>query len=294
MKILVTGITGFVGRHLAECWKDRSDIELFGTGRSSDRNSYLPATVGYLPLEITNKEAVINVVSSLKPDLVIHSAAMSKPNDCELEKDKCLDVNVNATKYVVDACKNANARLIFMSSDMVFGDNGPYKEEDEFCPVNYYGESKVLAEQLVAASGLDYAIVRTVLVYGSKLAGQNGTFLHWVYNNIFQGKTIRVFTDQHRTACYVNDLCAGIDALVRTGQQGVYHICGKETFTPFEIARTVARFHGLSEDLVQPVTNVEMPEVALRPRRSTLNVEKAESLLGYRATPLSEALKASF
>lgn len=290
MKILVTGITGFVGRHLAEFWKNNDDITLYGTARNLQRNEHLPAWVNYLPLEITNQQEVLDLITDLQPDIVIHSAAMSKPNDCELQKEHCFDINVNATRYVVEACKRIHARLIFMSSDMVYGNEGPYTENDATCPVNYYGESKVLAEKLVEASGLDYAIIRTVLVYGAKLAGQQGTFLHWVLGNISQQKTIRVFTDQYRTACFVNDLCAGIDALARTGLQGIFHICGQETFTPFEIARTVARFHGLDEELVQPVTSAEMPEVALRPKRSTLSIEKAESLLGYRPTPLGKAL----
>lgn len=294
MKILVTGITGYVGRHLAGFWKSRTDITLYGTGRNTDRNEHLPVSVNYLPLEITNRQSVAGLINQIAPDIVIHSAAMSKPNDCEIEKDKCYEINVSATEYVVKACQQINARLIFMSSDMVFGNSGPYIETDATCPVNYYGESKVAAEKIVQASGLDYAIVRTVLVYGAKLPGQQGTFLHWVLGNISQQKTIRIFTDQYRTACFVNDLFAGIDALVSTGEQGLFHICGKETFTPFEIARAVAKYHDLNEEFVQPVTSAEMPEVAIRPKRSTLSIEKAESVLGYKATPLSEAIKASF
>ncbi len=293
-KILITGGTGFIGRHLSEFWKNRTDLELTATGRRGDGGLYLPVSVHYKAIELTDKNAVFAFINELLPATVIHSAAMSRPNDCELDKKSCHEINVNATGYLVEACKLTGSELIFMSTDMVFGDDGPYTEEDKPCPVNYYGETKVMAEEIIRASGLNYAIVRTVLVYGKKLAGQQNTFLHWVYDNIKAGKTIRVFTDQHRTACFVNDLCNGIDALVQTGAQGIFHLCGSETFTPFEIAKAVARYHGFDEELVQPVTNAEMKETARRPKNCTLNIDKAKGVLGYSTTSLQDALKIIF
>ena len=294
MKVLMTGITGFIGRHLAEMWKERADIALTGIARTAPAAGLLPAGLVFMQADITDAAAVESAIAAVQPDVVIHSAAMSKPNDCELQRELCFEINVAATQHVVDACKKHACRLVFMSTDMVFGDAGGYKEDDTVCPVNYYGESKVLAEQIVAASGLDYAIVRTVLVYGSKLPGQNGTFLQWVHGNISQQNIIRVFTDQQRTTTYVHDLCRGIELIIDQKASGIFHICGAEVFTPFEIAQAVAEYCGFDEKLILPITSEDMQEAARRPAASTLNIDKAKAILGYEPTPLSVAVQHIF
>ncbi len=294
MRILITGITGFVGRHLAERWKANNSLQVAGTGRSFNRQAHLPENIAYLPLEITNETDVHALITSYTPDIVVHSAAMSKPNDCELQQQLCYDVNVNATRYVIDACKKNGSKLIFMSTDFVFGDDGPYSEDDAYSPVNYYGQSKVFAEEIVRSSNIEYAVVRTVLVYGKQLEGLNPTFPQWVKGQLEKGNSIRVFTDQYRTATFVNDLTSGIDSIVAGNATGIFHFCGSETFTPFDIATKVASHFGFDTKLILPVTRGDFAEAARRPIKSTLAIEKAKRELLYSPTPLADALPLIF
>ena len=294
MKIFITGITGFIGRHLCELWKNDPGIELLGCARAEMRSAELPASVSYYVLDITKQHAVEALLEILQPDVVIHSAAMSRPNDCELEKPSAYAINVLATEYLVNACRRIHTRLVFISSDMVFGDNGPYSEEDATCPVNYYGETKVAAEQIVVNAGIDYAVVRTVLVYGKKLPGLKNSFLQWVYGQISRQQTIRVFTDQFRTATYVIDLCRGIDALVKSKERGIFHLCGDMVYTPYELANLVADFHQIDRQLIQPITNADMQEAAVRPKNCTLKIDKAKKGLGYQTTAMQIALQEIF
>ena len=290
MRILITGVSGFVGRHLVNRLLQQNEFVVAGTGRAAIRPEHLPAPVQYLPLDLLNPVAVLDVVAAFQPDIVIHSAAMSKPNDCEEQQTLCYAVNVQATQHVIDACTAINCRLLFMSTDFVFGDNGPFTEDDAYNAVNYYGQSKVLAEGLVKNSGLLWSIVRTVLVYGPQLPGLNPTFPQWVWRNLQEGKTIRVFTDQYRTATYVADLTEGIVSIIEQKANGVYHLCGEETFTPFDIAQLVAAHGSFDAKLVQPVTRAEFAEPARRPIRSTLHIAKAKSELGYAPRSLSQVL----
>jgi len=292
LKILITGGTGFIGRHLAALWQDAVH-EIVVVARNIDA-SLFHTNVGCIEADITDANDIQAAIIFARPDVVIHSAAMSKPNDCELQRELCYTTNVQATQHVIDACKAVGAKLIFMSTDFVFGHYGPYTETDAYCPVNYYGESKMMAEKLVAASGLQYAIVRTVMVYGEKLQGQNNTFLHWVKDNLEQQKPIRVFTDQYRSVTYVNDLCRGIESIIDKGFQGIVHLCGKEIYTPFELALQVANYFGFDKNLVLPVTKESFPEAAMRPENSVLSIDKANGELGYATTPLAAALPQIF
>jgi len=245
-------------------------------------------------LDWNNERAVTNTLNIFQPDVFIHSAAMSKPNDCEVQQTLCYDVNVNATRYITHACKDIGCRLIFMSTDFVFGDDGPYSEADAYSPVNYYGQSKVYAEELVMKSSLHWSIVRTVLVYGKQLAGLHSTFPHWVKCQLESGNTIKVFTDQFRNATYVHDLMKGIDAIIQQNATGIFHICGEETFTPFAIAQKVAEHFSFDTGLIQPVTRADFAEAARRPIRSTLLIAKAKSELGYQPNSLVEVLPLIF
>jgi dTDP-4-dehydrorhamnose reductase len=290
MRILITGVTGFVGRNLAYYWLYQTDLMIVGTGRSLERPAHLPEAIHYIPLQLTDAVAVMQAIAAFKPDVVIHSAAMSKPNDCEVEQQLCYEVNVNATRYVVEACRQTGSRLVYMSTDFVFGDHGPFAEDDNYDPVNYYGHSKVLAEAIVKESELDWSIVRTVLVYGKQLPGLSPTFPQWVKLNLDQGKSIRVFTDQYRTPTYVPDLVNGINAIVKQEAAGIFHLCGAETFTPFDIAQRIVSHFGLNASLVQPVTRLEFAEKARRPIRSTLHIHKAASELGFVPRSLADVL----
>jgi len=292
MNILITGGTGFIGRHLLELWKNaphQITIVARTTGPSlfSDK-------VRCIAADITNAAEILAAITLVKPEVVIHSAAMSKPNDCELQKELCHKVNVQGTHYVMEACKSIGAKLIFTSTDFVFGHYGPYTEAHDYCPVNYYGESKVLAEKLVIASGLPYAVVRTVMVYGKKLQGQNNTFLHWVKENLQQQKAIKVFTDQYRSVTFVNDLCSGIESIISKCFVGIVHLCGAEVFTPFQLAVAVADYFNFDKSLLLPVTKETFPEMAVRPQNSVLIIDKAMHQLNYRATRLKNALPQIF
>ena len=292
MKIFITGGTGFIGRHLIELLQHTAH-EITIVARTIDP-SLFSENINCISIDITNETAIKTAIVLAEPDVVFHAAAMSKPNDCEMQKELCNLINVQSTQHIIDGCKTIGAKLVFMSTDFVFGHNGPYKETDNYCPVNYYGESKVLAEKLVLNSGLHYAIVRTVMVYGKKLSGQNNTFLHWVKDNLQQQKSIKVFTDQYRSVTYVNDLCKGIESIIYKRFQGIVHLCGETIFTPFKLAQDVADYFGFNKNLVLPVTKNSFPEVAVRPQNSVMKIDKARQQLDYAVTPLHTVLPQIF
>ncbi len=292
MKIIVTGSNGFLGRHLSLSLAGKG-FEVHALSRGESRFSPVK-NICYHSLELTDVRTVTQIIRDLMPDAIVHTAALSKPDECNADSEKCLAYNVEATRYLADAAKNTNSHFVYISTDFIFGEDGPHSEDDEPGPLNFYGESKLRAEQLLQQSVLDHCIVRPVFIYGKCLEGMRPSFLHWVKNNLEQGKAIKVVTDQQRTPTYVGDLCAGITQIIEHRTRGVYHLAGKNIVSPYEMALTVAKTLGLNSALIQPVTSDTFPEPVRRAKRSGLKISKAIRELGYAPIDFEEGVRLSF
>src|SRR5690606_38796644 len=154
-------------------------------------------------------------------------------------------------------------------TDFVFdGKEGPYKEDDVPAPVNYYGESKLAAEEIIQQGNAHWAIVRTVLVYGNILAGTRSNVVTWVKDNLEQWKNIKVVDDQVRTPTYVEDLSKSILLIIQHNAEGIYHISGKEVLTPYQMAVQVADYFSLDKSLMEKVNAATFSQPARRPLKT--------------------------
>jgi dTDP-4-dehydrorhamnose reductase len=292
MKVLVTGANGFLGQHLCMHLANHGFIVL-ATGRGVRK--LLPnVVVQYQPIELTSKADVVATITTLKPNVIVHTAAMSKPDECDVNRSACLLNNVEATKHVLEAASLIGASVIYTSTDFVFGEGGPHSEEDEPAPLNFYGQSKLLAEELVMKAGSQHAIMRPVFIYGKAWEGMRPTFLHWVKHNLEQGKPIKVVNDQFRTPTHVQDLCKGLEAMIRKQATGIYHLAGREILTPYQMAITVAKVLELNDSLIESVTAETFAEPVKRAKKSGLAIDKAAKELGYQRRSFEEGVKETF
>ncbi|MFT6972217.1 MAG: dTDP-4-dehydrorhamnose reductase, partial [Roseivirga sp.] len=197
MKILITGANGLLGQKLVSLIINGAEHELIATARGANRLPFDERKYAYDSLDITNESQVKSAIAQHKPDVVIHTAAMTNVDQCETEKEECWDLNVNAVQYIVDACEVNNTFLVHLSTDFIFdGESGPYSEEAEANPISYYGESKLASEQIITQSKLDWSIVRTVLVYGIAHDMSRTNIILWVKKSLEEGKEIKVVDDQ--------------------------------------------------------------------------------------------------
>lgn len=246
-------------------------------------------------LDITDEENVNQVLTSFQPDSIIHCAAMTQVDECEAQKSTCYKTNVEGTLHLINAALEINARFCYVSTDFVFnGENGPYKETDLTSPVNYYGQTKELAEMHVMNSGLHWSIIRTILLYGKKGPIQRSSFIHWVCENLQAHRPIKVVQDQIRTPTYVPDLVNGILLTVEKGAQGIFHISGSERLSPYEMALRVANHLGLDTGLIEPVDASTFSQLGKRPQKTGFIIEKAKRILGYQPTEFNLALSQIF
>ena len=290
--VLITGANGFLGQHLC-LYLAKEGYLVIATGKGPCRLPNQEAFI-YEVMDLTDKSAVNAILDLYNPDVLIHAAALSKPDICEQNKPECMLQNVDATRYLLEASKPFRPHFIYISTDFIFGDNGPHTETAVPGPLNFYGESKWMAEKLVRESGLPYTIMRPVFIYGPVWDGLKPGFLQWVLNNLRQNKSIKVVNDQLRTPTYVTDICKGLEAIIRLDAGGDFHLAGKEILTPYEMAVQIASLAGLDTSLIEKVTAASFAEPVQRAKKGGLNSDKATAMLGFDPVPFSVGAHLTF
>jgi dTDP-4-dehydrorhamnose reductase len=292
MKILITGANGFLAQHLCKYFASKG-FEVHGTYRNKTALQD-DQQIHYHFLELTDVSLVNSLLLEIKPTIIIHAAAMSKPDECNNDQEACIKNNVEVTKYLVDASSILNAHFIYLSTDFIFGENGPHGEDDLPDPLNFYGTSKLMAEKLVKSSFILYTIVRPVFIYGPTWKGMRSGFIQWVADQLKAGNTIKVVNDQFRTPTFAQDICKGIEQIILHQKTGDFHLAGSEIYTPFQMALKVAELLGLDINLIEEVNSANFPEPVRRAKRSGLKIDKAIAELNYKPLSFEEGVRKSF
>lgn len=269
MKILVTGATGQLGWDVVKELKKRN-IECRGVG-SKD-------------LDIMDRDAVYAYIRAYRPDAVIHCAAYTAVDKAEDEPEKCRDVNVNGTAYIAEACRGIDAKMVYISTDYVFGDDGdkPHEVNDPIHPLNVYGQTKWEGEEAVRRILRKYFIVRISWVFGEH--GNN--FVKTMLRLGQTRKEISVVADQFGAPTYTADLAPLLCDMIQTDKYGTYHACNAGCCSWAEFAEEIFR-EAHMDVKVKHITTEEYPTKARRPKNSRLSLKKLfgagfEPLVGWR------------
>ena len=289
MKILILGTNGFTGRRILKRLSPNHQVLA-----CSLHPDILPET-GYQfqTLDILDSDATDALLNSFQPDVIINASALSVVDYCEQHPEEAYAINVSAVKHFAEYSHANSCRLIHLSTDFVFDGttSKAYEETDTPNPVNYYGKTKRLSEEVIEQICENYAIMRVEVVYGKPFERQHGNIVHLVKNRLESGQSIRVVCDQFRSPTWVEDIALGTELLLSPKHNGIYHICGGETMSVADIAYRTAAYFNLDSSLIQPVTTKEMNEATPRPRFSPMNTGKAYLDLGYQPSSFEEGLK---
>jgi dTDP-4-dehydrorhamnose reductase len=269
MRVLITGADGQLGRALQQSLR-----------------AYEVTALGHSDLDITDAAAVRNAVTSARPDVIIHAAAWTDTAACERDPVRALLVNGEGARNAAEACREAGAALLYVSSNEVFdGEKGaPYGEDDEPNPINAYGRSKLAGEAAVREVLGQHYIVRTSWVYGPGRV----SFPEKILNAAAEQQKVRVVTDEIASPTWTNDLAEAITLLIQPGKFGVYHLAGEGECSRKEWAEAVLRLAGVDVP-VEATTQATFDLPFRKPVRSTLANNRA-SALGVTLRPWREAL----
>jgi dTDP-4-dehydrorhamnose reductase len=294
-KILITGSNGLLGQKLVYQLVKENNIDVVAAARGENRLQN-KSDYTYISLDITSQKAIENLLSTNLPDCIIHCAAMTNVDACELDPEACKKNNVDAVAFFIQALEKLKTptyhpHFIQVSTDFIFnGSRGPVTEEEIPNPISIYGHSKYEAEKIVSASKIDSAILRTVLVYGITEGMSRSNIVLWVKNNLERGKEIKVVTDQFRTPTLAEDLAAGCILAMQKRATGIYNISGKDFMSINTIAHKVATFFKLDNHLIKESLSETIQQPAKRPPITGFILEKAMKELGYRPHSFEEGL----
>ncbi len=285
MKLLITGASGLYGSKLAQLALSKN-FEVY----SSDIQS-LSVYGKFVKLDISGKEQVEEVFKLIKPDVVVHAASLTDVDKCELNKELAWKVNVEGTKNIVEGAKSSGSFLIYISTDYVFsGKTGRYKEIDQPDPINYYGLTKLKAEEIVQTQP-EYFIARPSVIYGSTPAAGKVNFVLWLIETLRKGERVKIVTDQWNTPTLNTNLAEMTLEVIQRRLTGIYHLCGATRVSRLEFAIAIADILDLDRGLIDSVLSSQFSWPAKRPMDSSLDTSKAQRTLKSKPLELEEALR---
>jgi len=290
MRILVTGSNGLLGQKIIRQLV-KKNVTFLATSLGENRNDACPTEL-YRPMDITNLEDIAQVMSAFKPSHVIHTAAMTNVDACELDAATCQKINVDAVRYLASECQKMGVHFQLLSTDFVFdGEKGNYAEEDQPNPLSVYARSKVEGEKLVLhMPHLNYSIVRTIIVYGKGQNLSRSNIVLWAKDALQKGQELTIIDDQFRAPTWADDLAWACIQICRQNEQGIFHIAGPETMSIFALVERIAKHYHLPMSQVKRTDSSTLNQPAVRPPKTGFNLSKAEKVLGYRPKSLEETL----
>ena len=288
MKVLVTGASGLLGKELVLELLSRGHEVIAISNRRDVEVSH--ERLRKFRLDISNAVKVENLILRERPEVIIHAAAYTDVDGCEVNKELAWLVNVEGTRSIVRAARVVKSYLIYVSTDYVFdGEKGMYREGDVPNPINYYGLTKLIGEVLVRSSDLLYTVVRPSAIYGVR--GSKKSFAEFVAERLSRGEEVKALVDQYVSPTLNVLLAKAIAEIVELRPMGVLHVAG-ERMSRYEFAIKVAEALNLPKELIKVARMEDMKSwIAKRPKDSSLDVSKAKSLLKTRFYDTNEALK---
>ncbi len=281
MRTLLTGASGQLGAYLlralqrrgADCvaWSGTREEVLFG--------------VPLRPVDLTDPGDVARAFREAAPTCVIHAAALARVGDCHRDPDRARRVNVDGSRILAELCQQAGARLVYVSTDMVFnGEQGNYREDDPPAPLSEYGRTKAAAEQAVLVNP-NTSIVRVSLLYGPSLTGRPSFFDEQVMA-LRTGQPVTLFADEWRTPLDLHTAALALLAVADSDYTGMLHVGGPERLSRLEMGYQLAACLRLDPSPIVVTSRSQAPAAEPRPRDLSLDSSRWRSLFPQYPWPL--------
>lgn len=284
-KLWVTGASGFLGWHL--CQMAKRDWRVYGAYWTKPIDA---PGIRLDQLNLLDFQALKQSFKTIQPEAVIHTAAQSKPNICQIRPDETYPINVTAAVNLANLCAEAEIPYVFTSTDLVFdGRNPPYRETDPVCPINHYGEQKAIAEAEILAAYPRATVCRMPLMFGAKTPSAQSFLQPWL-KTLREGKKLKLFTDEFRTPISASTASNGLLLALEKGH-GRLHLGGRNSISRFEFGRLLVEVGQFSPHQLHPCLQQDVPMPAPRPKNVSMDSAKAFAL-GYAPGPLKPELAA--
>ncbi len=279
MKILITGSSGFVGKHLFRGLAESHDV----IGADKNKSDWTQIT-----LDITKKDEVMTTIQKIKPEVVIHAAALPSVDYCETHREEAHAINVEGTRHLVQSLPEKDIFFIYLSSDYVYdGVKGNFTEEDLPNPISWYGQNKLDAEEIVKQLPR-HLILRPTVIFGWDPGGKN--FFMQLYENQKTGMQMKVPKDQISNPTYIHLLAEMVGKGIAKSLKGTFIATGPETLSRYDFALKICETFGFDKSLITPVRTSDLGQAAKRPLNCGTDSGKIQKALGMTFPSLKETL----
>ncbi len=270
--VIIPGISGLVGSHLAR--RIQGKYHTIGVGR---KNIESDDNVIAFPDGFTKNDNFRDWLEKVDFDIIINCAAMADVDRCETDREEAHRINVEFVEDIAHICKKRDRLLIQISTDYLFdGQSGPYPEDAVPNPINYYGQTKLMAEQAIVSSGCQHIIARTNHLYG-RTGSNPSKLLGWLYGARTQ--EINAAGDQYNNPTWAGNLAEAIIEMIETGFRGVMNIGGPDYLSRYDFALVGAEVFGLDKRNINKVSISGLGMAAPRPLKAGLIIDKMKKLL---------------
>ena len=284
MRILITGATGLIGCRLS------SLAVTLGHDVYSAQHQTVPQFGIPVELNMLDVNSIETCFERVKPDAIIHLAALTNVDRCERERDLAAQLNAKAVEKIVKEASAHNSHLVHVSTEHVFdGSKGTYSETDNTNPLNWYGKTKLRGEEAVQSNASSWCIARTCAVFG--LHDIKKTFPMILVEKLMAGQEMQVWKDQYVSPTYVTNLSRMLIEISEHKLQGIFHLSGSSRLSRLDHAKLLTDKLDLDESLLKPVRMKEANLVAERPMDSSFDVSKASSSLKAKPQSIENSLE---
>jgi len=290
-KILITGSGGMLGKDITLVLSKANDV--ICTDLAKNKDPYYRGK-DFIKCDITDEKATIAAVNKSKAEIVVHTAAWTDVDGCELDKEAAMKINAEGTHNIALGCKESKAVMFYVSSDFVFDGkkNDPYREDDATNPLNAYGLSKLKGEEALRKSLDRYFIVRTSWLFGKH--GKN--FVDIILDKADRKEQLKIVMDQFGSPTFTKDLSRALERLIALSLKnkelsGIYHFCNSGSCSWYRYAEKILKISGKNGIRLLPMTSLELGRPAVRPNMSILNTDKYRQACGERPRDWSQALR---
>lgn len=284
MKFLVTGSAGLVGSQVVK------DLVHQNHTVYSCYHDEKPSHGTLIQLDLTDSDKIIQTIQEIKPDRIIHLAAMTNVDLCEEKKELAILLNVNSTETLAKQAAKQNIFFVYVSTDYVFdGITGMKKEDGKTNPLGFYGKSKLNGEHTLNNLASNWCIARTSTPFG--IHHKKKSFPLWVKDNLELKKEIPILVDQFTSPTYVPNLSKMLIEIATRQITGIIHLAGASRISRYNLAELISDKLNLDKSLLIPTKINEMNWKAQRPMDSSLDVSLATEILNEKPQKIEQSIE---
>lgn len=271
-KLLITGASGFLGLNLCNLLRGKYEILAI-----YNKNNIKINNIKKLKIDLKNKFLIKKIIKSFNPNAIIHCAAISNIEYCEKKKQESYNLNVGATKNILENLK-LNQKFIFISSDHLFaGKKKTYDENSKVNPINQYAKTKVLCERLIKKNKKNHLILRTN--FFGKALQKNYSFADWIYQSLLKRKKIGLFNDVYFSPLHITTIAYCINFLIKHDKQGTFNLSSTQSLNKYDFGIELANSLNLNTDYINEISKKDLKFLVKRPNSMVLSNKKIKKLI---------------